>query len=323
MDLYPFLDDDPALSRNTIISSLLREDEIDGKLYRIIPGFTIQTLVGQASVLGDEPGWNMDEFMSVLEENPQADLPLGIILSKLDFLKVSLMHTMNDYVDREKGTVHFDKDSFIQLLEFANSFPAESINSQEPILSGHQIMISAEYGHIFFFMSNRTLLGPGTIFKGFPVENKGGHLLIPHESIAITVGCRDAEGAWMFIRSMLLDEFQRNLDLLRSFNEATFPVNRLVFDEKIDDEMNSRVYSYIGKIVGSDEWLRIPVPLLSREEADMIEVLLDSLTIITDDEILWNIVSESASDFFRGQMSAQDAARIIQSRASIYIAEQS
>ena len=249
------------------------------------------------------------------------------VLNWLDSGVMASRISMNDYVDRKKGTVHFDRDSFVQLLEFANTFPAESINSLEPILSGCQIMLSGAYGDINWFRHDRTLLGPETIFKGFPVESKGGHLLIPHESVAITTGCRDAEGAWLFIRSMLLDDFQRNLDnfqrsyLTLTSPTLTFPANRLVFDEKIDEEMNSYIYSYIGKIVGYDEWLRIPISLLSREEADMIEELLYSLTIISEDKILWNIISESASDFFGGRITAAEAARVIQSRASRYMSE--
>jgi len=318
VDLYPFLDDDPVLSRNGIIESVLREDEIDGKLYRIIPGFAIQTIIGRASVLGDGPGWTMDEFLAVLEENPQADLPLGTTFKNQDFLRISLMHTINDYIDRETGTVNFDKDSFIQLLELADTFPAENVfSSFEPILSGRQIMLSKSFGDIFVFMHDRAIFGTGTIFKGFPTENKGGHVLVPHESIAITTGCRDTEGAWSFIRSMLLDDFQRN------FITWSFPVNRLVFDERIDIAMDERGTTYITGLGGYDGAVEIRVHPISRMEANMVEVLLDSLIIVPEDEVLWNIVSESAAGFFDGRISAQDAARIIQSRASIYISEQS
>jgi len=38
---------------------------------------------------------------------------------------------------------------------------------------------------------------------------------------------------------------------------------------------------------------------------------------------LMEIIDEGAVDFFSGRSSAQEAARIVQNRASIYIAEQS
>ena len=71
----------------------------------------------------------------------------------------------------------------------------------------------------------------------------------------------------------------------------------------------------------SGQWLAIPD--ISAEEVRQIRVLIDSIDGIFDrDDILWNIISESASDFFRGQTTASDAARVIQSRASIYMSEQ-
>jgi len=35
------------------------------------------TIIGNPDVLGNAPGWNMDEFLAVLKENPGADIPMG------------------------------------------------------------------------------------------------------------------------------------------------------------------------------------------------------------------------------------------------------
>jgi len=45
--------------------------------------------------------------------------------------------------------------------------------------------------------------------------------------------------------------------------------------------------------------------------------------IASYDEALMNIINENAEDFFNGRTSAQDTARIIQSRVSRLISEQS
>ena len=70
--------------------------------------------------------------------------------------------------------------------------------------------------------------------------------------------------------------------------------------------------------------MSIEIKALTGEEVDQIMTLLDSISgIISYDEVLMNIITEGAADFFNGRGSAEDAARVIQSRASIYIAEQS
>lgn|GEM_PF-6597494 len=64
---------------------------------------------------------------------------------------------------------------------------------------------------------------------------------------------------------------------------------------------------------------------LSSEAADGLMQLIGSITHTTGSGTgasLQNIVRETVSDFFNGLISANDAARIIQSRAIIYLAEQ-
>ncbi|MDR2570662.1 MAG: hypothetical protein LBD23_10265 [Oscillospiraceae bacterium] len=65
------------------------------------------------------------------------------------------------------------------------------------------------------------------------------------------------------------------------------------------------------------------IPVLSAEEAGQIRAFIDSIDGVLDrDEMLRNIISESAYSFHRGEITANDAAKVIQSRASIYMSEQ-
>jgi len=63
----------------------------------------------------------------------------------------------------------------------------------------------------------------------------------------------------------------------------------------------------------------------TQEDVDEIVALINTTTKITGhggDERLRSIIIESATDFFNGLISAEDAARIIQSRTTIFLAEQ-
>jgi ABC-type glycerol-3-phosphate transport system substrate-binding protein len=64
---------------------------------------------------------------------------------------------------------------------------------------------------------------------------------------------------------------------------------------------------------------------MTREEADQILELIETVSSISGryDESLMTIITEGAESYFNGRATAQDAARVIQSRASVYIAEQS
>jgi len=80
----------------------------------------------------------------------------------------------------------------------------------------------------------------------------------------------------------------------------------------------------VSIVLGDREEDIIKVKGVSQENIDMFRDVINNTTRIRDyDETLWDIISETASDFFNGRHTAQDAARIIQSRVSIYLAEQS
>jgi len=319
VDLYPFLDADAVLNRDVMIGNLLNEDKVDGKLFRIIPSFNINTLIGSAALLGTDPGWNIEEFLAVLEANPQADIPMGTLFSSQRFLQYSLFHGMHNYIDRDSGTVDFDNDKFIELLELADTFPTEIIwSSDQHILTGRQIMTSITIGEFDAYMHGRALYAYGgrTVIKGFPTEDRSGHLLIPLESMAITARSKNIEGAWEFIRSLLLEDFQRN------HITQGFPANKMIFEERVEGAKNPPWGRQEITYVHEYGPVSIPVSPLMRTEAEVIMDILDNIRILPEDEALMNIITESASDFFNRRISAQDAARIIQSRAGNYISEQ-
>ena len=326
-DIYEYIDADPQLDRSDFIENAFRVAELNGGLYRIFPSFYVSSLVGSPRVLGEGTGWNMEEFKAVLSANPQADMPIGQWLVKSSFLSEALTLGMDQYVDWAAGTAKFNSDDFIQLLEFANTFPAEFtfdydndvyIEEYELIAQGRQIMSQiylSDFNRIQWYSQ---MFGGDIVFKGFPTENRNGNSLIVYSGLAITSRCTDKDGAWEFMRTFLSADWQReNIDW-------SFPTNKAAFDAMLKDAMTEKDEDQpytIYKMDGAGmEFRETPV---TQQEADRIIALINSVSSIASyDEALMNIVMEGANDYFSGLNSAQDAARIIQSRASIYIAEQ-
>ena len=142
-------------------------------------------------------------------------------------------------------------------------------------------------------------------------------LFAPEDSIAITVKCADISGAWEFVRTLLHESFQRN------YITRHFPVNKVVFQENLAAAMDSRYEWYFGYQSDFDGLLNIRIHAISQDEADTINMILENSSILFEGMALLNIISETSSDYFNDKINAQEAARIIQSRASIYISEQS
>ena len=332
-DLYPFIDSDPRLNRTDFVESVFRAVESNGGLYQIFPSFAVTTMLGHPSILGEEPGWNMTEFRNVLRANPQADLPLGQGMIKTSFLQQALSVSMDEYVDWAAGMCYFDSDGFIQLLEFANTFPAEIdyeriewLDWDELILSGRQIMMQQWVGDFNSTRWVNALFGGDIVFKGFPAESrKGNSLSIFGGSLAMSSTSTNKEGAWEFMRTILSEDWQRS-------NSWGFSTNKAVFDDRLKDIMTPQTYidedgnevEYSTSSMSMGGGAMIELFAMTQAEADRILALIDSVSgTVTYDERLMTIVNEGAEDFFNGQRSAQDAARIIQSRAAIFISEQS
>ena len=62
---------------------------------------------------------------------------------------------------------------------------------------------------------------------------------------------------------------------------------------------------------------------ISQEQADMLRELISSTTKLASyDDSIFKIVKEQAQAYFAGQKSAEEVAKLIQSKANIYVNEQ-
>ncbi|MCL2628215.1 MAG: extracellular solute-binding protein [Oscillospiraceae bacterium] len=321
LDLYPLIDADPDYSRSDFMEAALRATEIDGSLYKIFPYFSIATFIGNPAVVGSYPGWNMEEFVAVLNANPDADFPLGQGLTRMAVLQALFMFNMNEYVDWNEGKVYFDSDEFIGLLEYAKTLPDDFdwnddyISEPALISSGRQIISAIALNDFHDYQMYRALYGGEIVFKGIPAESKNGFSLTSHTNFAITAKCKDANAAWSFIRTFLSENWYND-----SSRYGT-PINRHAFEKQLNEAMKESEHGH-----GSVGWDGITIELeaLTQADADKIMAMINSITgSIGEDEVLWEIISESVSAFFNGQSTAQDVARIIQNRASTYVSERS
>ena len=70
-DLWPYIDNDPEFGRERIIEGPLKAAEINGGLYMLPKSFSINTLVGSVSVVGDRCGWTLEDMMETFSSMPE------------------------------------------------------------------------------------------------------------------------------------------------------------------------------------------------------------------------------------------------------------
>ena len=259
--------------------------------------------------------------MAVISANPTLDYPIGQGHSKLDTLRYLFSYNMDDYVDWISGTVNFENEEFTALLEFTNTLPdfydwdSEGFHSEVDLMrSGQTIIRSTRIDNFNSFLMYKAIFGGDIVFKGYPAGDRNGNTLMTFPGLAISSACKDIDGAWAFLRTLLMEERQYDM----TWRQA-FPTNKNAFDRLLADAMDPRL---TGGAFGWDGFM-VDGRALRQDEADTIMSLIESASGQAGwDESLWVIISESASNYFNGLSSVQDTVRVIQNKASIFIAEQ-
>ena len=355
-DLYPYLDSDSELSREALLENVLKACEYNGALYCTCSGFNIRTLCGAAPIVGDAPGWTYQEFEQALASMPEGCRPLTAYTTSGDILRAGLSLDIGKYVDWGTGETHFDSQEFIDLLHFADRFPDSfdwnDYNWEEEtnaISQGRQMLMEAYLGSFDDLYSYDVYFGGNMTYIGYPsTTGEGtGALLNLTDGYAMSASCRHKDAAWSFLRNLFTAEYQEQN---RWYG---FPTNRECFDKRLEEAMtpmyetdengNPRLDENGNKIEmsrggWSDGINEVQYYALTQEQADKILAVALHTTVrdTTNEQYaqssgsgsmgsvgnIYDVVSTEADAFFLGQKSAEEVARLVQTKANLYVNEQ-
>ena len=337
-DLMPFLNADEEL-KDQMLDSVLEAMMTDGKLYRTASGFSIETVVGAAGVVGDTPGWNLEQYSAALAQMPEGCEPFNQGTTRDTILTKCLSMEMGRLVDWSTGVCAFDTPVFAEILTFAAQFPKEIdwANTEreddfDRISAGRQMLHMNRISDFQSFQMYDALFGGNATFIGFPTtEGTGSMLSIDGSGYAICSRSEHKDLAWQLLRTLMTAEYQEQF-------LWSFPTNRAAFEKNLETAMTPRYLrnadgSFLldenGERIEQDRmvWqlgsLTVHIKALTQEQADKILELVNTTTKVRDydSEIMTMIFSE-AEAFFSGQKTAEEVGQLLQSKISIYINEQ-
>lgn len=335
-NLYDFMDKDETINKADYLENYFKAYEINGKLYEIVPNFTISTITGKASVVGETQGWTMDEFIAMADANPDKEV-FGMNYNKSGILNSFIYACYGNYINRETGECFFNSDEFIKLLEFCNRFPKDNDERYWENMDWEAYENQWRTGDTLLSMDGINRFGRirelemGTFgekvtFKGYPGVNGSGSSFGSYGAdLAITAKANNAEGAWDFVKYFLTDEYQ---DQCTTPNSYVFPI-KLSSLEKQAEAFKERPYWTDGngekQYYDNTTWMggqEIKIGVNTDEDNQRVMELIKSVdSVWRYDSKITEIISEEAAAYFEGQKSAKDVAEIIQNRVSNYIAE--
>ena len=336
-DLWPYIEKDPDIGRAGLVESVFRAAQQDGKLYQVFDSFTIATAAGDPKVVGDRMSWTLDELLAALQTMPEGCQIFGEGNTKNSMLELSVLRSLDRFVDWEKGQCSFDSQEFIDALRLCDTFPLEFDWSKvdwesyqtdfERLRAGKQMLYSEDLMCFEDMQMLDTLFGGKAAFVGYPTDGGCGSAfrLDRGRVMALSSTCRDKEGAWSFLRELLLPQ--------ESGEEwfFCFPANRRDFDamaekamrrEMVEDENGEQVELAHGGVTGTG--FSLDFYAMTQEQLDRFNALCDAIdTTAESSDGVADIVRSAAQAFFNGDESAEETARQIQSRVKLYLGEQS
>ena len=346
-DLYPFIESDSELKRSDFFPNVLAALEVNGKLCTTVSGFFINSAIGAASVVGDKPGWTYDEFNAALASMPEGCTAFDQYVTRDGILSTCLALDMADYVDWGSGTVRFDNPEFIRLLNFANSFPSEfdwenydyssEDSTEDRLAQGKQMLVQTSAYSIddIFYNNYAQFMGGKVTYIGYPTANGTGNMIsfAGDSGYAMSSKSQNKEAAWQFLREFFTRKYQED-------NVYSLPSRLDVFDERAEEASTVQYQTNgEGKFILDDDGEKIPIVrttiwnkdtqkveevyALTEDQVQQIRELILTTTKVADynQEIL-DIVKEQAAPFFAGQKTAEEVAKLVQSKANIYVNEQ-
>lgn len=330
-DLKPYLEKDEELDINNYMPNILEAFSVDGKLYQLVPCYSIRSMAAKASVVGAESGWTVQEAMELWEKAPEGTELLSME-SRENILINSMSVAGSQFVDWNTGNCYFDSEEFVQFLHYLAMFPEEIDHEayNDEFWANYESMwrddkVIAQMMTLYDF-SNYNYLEKGTFGEditliGYPSGNREGSAIVPEIQLAMSAKSANKEGVWEFLRYFLTDEYQNegayglplSIKKLDEMAEAATKVP--VYIDEEGNEVESPEFFYIGG-------MEIPIdPMTQEEVADLKEQIYSITNVYNYDQKLIQIVQEESAGFFSGQKSAEEVAKIVQSRAQIYINE--
>jgi ABC-type glycerol-3-phosphate transport system substrate-binding protein len=354
-DLYPLLDADEALDRGALFENILKMGEYEGKLTSVITAFSLLTTAGKKSVFGDRGRITAEELIAVADAHPGADIFRRMTMD--DWMSYVIRLTLDDFVNWDTGVCSFDSPGFIGALELSKRFPKEidynnidwqtdETEAAESLRNGGTLLTLTNIYGPRALRDARDIFGgdEDVVFVGFPTNGASGAVVSPQGQYAIAESSPNKAEAWSFISELL-----RNTEESGSSRDAfVMYTNRTQFEKRAAAELIPLAERDFSKGVtmsqampggGSSAWsinsieeLRINSAFteeqianyhLTQEEADAVLAVIEGADRAAgaDTQKISEIISEEIGAFASGAKSAEETAKVVQSRVQLFVSE--
>lgn len=311
-NLYPWMEQDEEFQKEEYLQSLFTANEIDGKLYNLVPYFDVTTLIGRASQVGNGVCWDMEQMEKLLSPGMAMTDRYG----REDFLYEYCLY----YLQGEDISTALGDPSFASALELAKTFPEEATDSDLLGLSRNQVLLyAADFGgNLNGITFARAVLGDDISLIGFPVNGGVGSSFSNKVSLGLCSASPNKQEAWEFLKTLMSDSYQ-GMDGNAEFRNTVLPAENAAREEKYRYLQGLTDQGSFGITDENGESVWWTIPTVTQADTERAEALMNQITTVRElDPMIWQIIWEEANQYFADRCSAQQAAQNMQGRVSLY-----
>ena len=344
MDIGTLIDNDAGMKRDDILGAVIRAcSTSDGQLWGLPSGYSVETLVGKTETLGGRTSWTFSEMLDFAKTLPEGTTLIQGLSQQSVFYQLDGLFTQ--FIDLDNHTCDFENQNFYDTLNYIASLPAEydysadrnPDNRYEKFQNG-QIALYSMWMH-----DAASILEPECVFNtkdytfiGYPTygENSRGGNVTCSNVFVVTNFCKNTDIAWDFIKSVVAPDDDG--DSIR-YGGGDMPILReslrKVCEGFYDYEFEFYYSGGGGYGPGDPDNPRTQDDLdepgvLAHFTPEHTEALINyidndcgsPLTEAMPTE-LQSIITEEITSFTGGAKTAEECAKVIQSRAKIWLAE--
>lgn len=346
LDLYPFLDADPDISRDDLFGCVARTfEDTDGKLTALCRTFCVQSLVGSAERLHGLTSWTTEQMIDIATALPEDETFLFQLTSGN---AAKLLYGQGGYmafIDRENASCSFDSPEFIAYLNFLKTLPEKVDKNvytdkyRDQLTAANPVVRTQTYSGFNEWMRDRFLIEGGEVSRIGYVSANGQKRssYLTASPYVITSYCDTPDAAWTFLREMVLVgdireiAFEKPVLRMETWYDITawkFPVRKADYLASAETA-KKMVYTEKGSSPYDPEnppsEKNGPYYLFTDEDSDELYRWLDEevgtpyTSFLPPD--LQTIVNEEISVYLGGAQTAEKCADVIQSRVGLWLSE--
>ena len=321
-DLKPWFEQDSEINYEDMIPSATAALERDGHLYDFVPSFTVTTVFSSEDRIGKTEHLTVNDFLDLAHQHGAQQM-FGAGMTRDGFLTRLIAYTGKEYVDRVHGTCSFDSPEFVRLLQYIAQLPEEkdeTLGDWERIYFGQQDLYCTGGGNLIRWICYAdSVFGGESRSIGFPATNGNGVAMTPTIRLGMSAKSEVQDGVWAFFKFLLSDSFQYKVGDVPMMQKA---LDRTI--EKWISEMDGeKALGLVGVMDGQHFNTTIPLATLDEGKKERAIQIIQSIDCVNEyDSSLFDIIWQEVNAYLGGSKTAEQAAATIQSRASIYMAEQ-